>query len=36
MWKITSRGFTLQEVLIMAAVNVASAPIATDKIERTI
>jgi hypothetical protein len=25
MWKITPRGFTLQEVLIMAAMNVASA-----------
>ena len=36
MWKITSRGFTLQEVLIMAAANVASALIATDKRERTI
>jgi hypothetical protein len=23
-WKITTRGFTLQEVLIMAAMNVAS------------
>ena len=36
MWKITSRGFTLQEVLIMAAANVASALLATDKSERTI
>ena len=36
MWKITTRGFTLQEVLIMAAMNVASALIATDKGERTI
>jgi hypothetical protein len=36
MWKITSHGFTLQEVLIMAAANVASALIATDKSERTI
>ena len=35
MWKITTRGFTLQEVLIMAATNVASALIATDKSERT-
>ncbi len=35
MWKITTRGFTLQEVLIMAAMNVASALIATDKSERT-
>ena len=25
MWKITTHGFTLQEVLIMAAMNVASA-----------
>jgi hypothetical protein len=25
MWKITTRGFTLQEVLIMAAMNVAPA-----------
>jgi hypothetical protein len=33
MWKITSRGFTLQEVLIMAAANVASALIATDNSE---
>ena len=36
MWKITTRGFTLQEVLIMAAMNVAPALIATDKGERTI
>ena len=35
MWKITTRGFTLQEVLIMAEMNVASALIATDKSERT-
>jgi len=33
MWKITTRGFTLQEVLIMAAMNVASALVATDKSE---
>ena len=32
MWKITTRGFTLQEVLIIAAMNVASARIATDKL----
>ena len=32
MWKITNRGFTLQEVLIMAAMNVAPALIETDKI----
>jgi hypothetical protein len=35
MWKITIHGFTLQEVLIMAATNIASALIATDKTERT-
>jgi len=35
MWKITTRGFTLQEVLIMAATNIASVRIATDKSERT-
>jgi hypothetical protein len=35
MWKITTRGFTLQEVLIMAATNVAPALIATHKSERT-
>jgi hypothetical protein len=35
MWRITTRGFTLQEVLIMAATNVASALIATDESERT-
>ncbi len=35
MWKITTRGFTLQEVLIMAAMNVAPAQIATDKAART-
>jgi hypothetical protein len=35
MWKITTRGFTLQEVLIMAEMNLASALIATDKNERT-
>jgi hypothetical protein len=34
MWKITTRGFTLQEVLIMAAMNVAPALISTG--ERTI
>ena len=36
MWKITTRGFTLQEILIMAAMNVAPALIATDRGERTI
>jgi hypothetical protein len=35
MWKITTGGFTLQEVLIMAAMNVAPALIATHKGERT-
>jgi len=25
MWKITTRGFTLQEVLILAAMNIATA-----------
>jgi hypothetical protein len=35
MWKITTRGFTLHEVLLMAATNVVSAMIATDKSERT-
>ncbi len=35
MWKITTRGFTLHEVLVMAATNVASTLIATDKSERT-
>jgi hypothetical protein len=35
MWKITTRGFTLQEILIMAAMNVAPALIATDKSERS-
>jgi hypothetical protein len=36
MWKITTRGFTLQEILIMAAMNVAAAPMASDRGERTI
>jgi hypothetical protein len=36
MWKITTRGFTLQEVLIMAAMNVAPALIGTDRRERKI
>jgi hypothetical protein len=35
MWKITTHGFTLQEVLIMAAMNVAPVLI-TDRGERTI
>jgi len=35
MWKITTRGFTLQEVLIMAATNIASVRIAIDQSERT-
>jgi hypothetical protein len=36
MWKIRTRGFTLQEVLIMAAMNVAPVLIATDTGEPTI
>ena len=36
MWKIRTRGFTLQEVLIMAAMNVAPALVATDRNDRTI
>jgi hypothetical protein len=31
MWKITTRGFTLQEVLILAAMNIASAAMAVEK-----
>jgi len=31
MWKITARGFTLQEVLILAAMNVATAVIVAEK-----
>jgi hypothetical protein len=31
MWKITTRGFTLQEVLILAAMNIASAAMAAEK-----
>jgi len=31
MWKITTRGFTLQEVLILAAMNIAAAVIAAEK-----
>jgi hypothetical protein len=31
MWKITTRGFTLQEVLILAAMNVATAVLAAEK-----
>jgi hypothetical protein len=31
MWKITTRGFTLQEVLILAAMNIATAVIAVEK-----
>jgi hypothetical protein len=34
MWKITTRGFTLQEILIMAATNIASARIAIGQSER--
>jgi len=36
MWKITTHGSTLQDVLVMAAMNVAPAFIATDTGERTI
>jgi hypothetical protein len=36
MWKITTDGFTLREVLIMAAMNVAPALLETDRGERTI
>jgi len=36
MWKITTHDFTLQQVLIMAAMNVAPALLATDSGERTI
>jgi hypothetical protein len=31
MWKITTRGFTLQEVLILAAMNIATAVMAAEK-----
>jgi hypothetical protein len=31
MWKITTRGFTLQEVLILAAMNIATAVIVAEK-----
>jgi hypothetical protein len=31
MWRITSHGFTLQEVLILAAMNIATAVIAAQK-----
>ena len=31
MWKITTRGFTLQEVLMLAAMNIATAVIAAEK-----
>ena len=34
--EITTHGFTLQEVLVMAAMNVASALLATDIGDRTI
>lgn len=30
MWKITTRGFTLQEVLILTAMNIATAVIAAE------
>jgi hypothetical protein len=35
MWKITTPGFTLQEVLIMAAMNVTLPAMAADKSERS-
>jgi hypothetical protein len=31
MWKITTRGFTLQEVLILAAMNIANAVVEAEK-----
>jgi hypothetical protein len=31
MWKITTRGFTLEEVLILAAMNIATPVIADEK-----
>ena len=31
MWKITTRGFTLQEVLILAAMNIATVVIVAEK-----
>jgi hypothetical protein len=34
MWKITTYGFTLQEVLILAAMNIATAVIAAEKREQ--
>ena len=36
MWKITTRGFTLQEVLIMAAMNIAARTDSDRQRERTI
>jgi len=36
MWKITTRDFTLQEVLIMAAMNAAPALVATDRDKGTV
>jgi hypothetical protein len=36
MWKITTRGFTLQEVLIMAAMNVTPHTDCDRQSERTI
>jgi hypothetical protein len=35
MWKITTHGFTLQEVLIMAAMNVACPVMATENEQTT-
>jgi|HubBroStandDraft_4_1064222.scaffolds.fasta_scaffold09735_4 hypothetical protein len=31
MWKITTRGLTLQEVLILVAMNIASAALASEE-----
>jgi hypothetical protein len=36
MWKIRTRGFTLQEVLIMAAMNVEPTLVAIQRGDRTI
>ena len=36
MWMIRTRGFTLQEMLIVAAMNVAPALVATDKGDRAL
>jgi Tfp pilus assembly protein FimT len=31
MWRITTRGFTLQELLVLVAMNIATAVIAAEK-----